>query len=740
MCIIIIVHKKNEALKTFEEEIAKHKEIRRKLANGMFVGPPGSGKSSLMYYLLNGKPKEGVSASTGVCEPTVFVGIDQSILCPATISENPEDTWKEEKYEESLLMQVIQKDPPPSAQANSVAKSSDSNNAVITSKSEEGTNVPPKFMVHSPKPQNVHMASQQQQLQSLIPIFKEPISNSIRGKVTIDPGTIELYDTLKDKHIIKDLQRTSSLYLRDTGGHIEFQEMMPLTIFGPSLFFFVFRADQDLQEKYTVHYTEDSGKSYNLYESSLTTQDALLQCLASVRAIDVPASDSIKMHSSFVFIIGTHIDKIEPSECSAKIIKLNKEIDALIRNNHFRDLVEYSGDKDVVIFPVDNQSIRYVKAIRTRVSSLIRDCDDFIIRYPTTYLLVCLALQSEKNNIISFDDFKVIAAKYGIAEDRKVLDLLLFLHFQVGVVRHYNAPGLRDLVVIQPQILFSIITNLVIQAYSPSVHHNDVLSFKEEGILTTLLYKHILKNKDFRKGNFLSSTIEDAFLDLLVYLRIIVPFSKFGEQSQEEKFFIPFVINNVCGPSVHDNLKSDIRPLVMKYEYCHGSRDMLSACPKFSVCPKGVFGVLITYLMKPDSIDTIDSDIEFYLEKIRRDQVLFVVRSSDKSVAKMSLQYYSSHLEVSFFPDSFYSYDEVRAVCRSVRKTVEKSIRKSLETLRYSLDRVKPVVCFKCNIDGCSEVHPVSTNKVHTIRCNPKNRTSHLPEDARYWYCDSECK
>ena len=736
MCIIIIVHKKNEALKTFEEEIAKHGEISRKLANGMFVGPPGSGKSSLMYYLLNGKPKEGVSASTGVCETTVFVGIDQSILCPVIISENPEATWKEEKYEESLLMQVIQKDPPPSAQANSVAKSSDSNNEVIISKSEEGTNIP-NFIVHSPKPQNVHMASQQQETYTASKPYanfkEEPISR--RDKVIIAPNIIELYDTLK---VIKDLKRTSSLYLRDTGGHIEFQEMMPLTIFGPSLFFFVFRADQDLQKKYTVHYTEDSGKSYNLYESSLTIQDALLQCLASVRAIDVPASDSIKMHSSFVFIIGTHIDKIEPSERSGKITKLNQEIDALIRTNHFRDLVKYSGDKDVVIFPVDNRSIRYVEAIRTKVSSLIRDCDDFIIRYPTAYLLVCLALQSEKNNIISFNEFKVIAAKYGIAEDRKVLDLLHFLHFAVGVVRYYNVPGLRDLVVIQPQILFSIITNLVIQAYSPSLHHDDVLSFKEEGFLTTSLYKHILKNKDFRKGNFLSSTIEDAFLKLLVHLRIIVPFSKFGDQSQEEKFFIPFVINNVCGPSVHDNLKSDIRQLVIKYEYCSGQRDVLNACPKFSVCPKGVFGVLITYLMKPDSID---NEVKFFLENICRDQVFFLVcNSSGKQVAKISLQYYSSHLEVLFFPNYFYSLDIARAVCRSVRKTVEKSIRKSLETLRYSLKRVKPVVCFKCGFKDCSEVHPVSTNGDHTIFCNPKNKTSYLPENARYWYCDSECK
>ena len=50
------------------------------------------------------------------------------------------------------------------------------------------------------------------------------------------------FDTFK-----KHLMQTASLYLRDTGGQVEFQEMLPLLIFGPSIFFFVFRADLDFQ-------------------------------------------------------------------------------------------------------------------------------------------------------------------------------------------------------------------------------------------------------------------------------------------------------------------------------------------------------------------------------------------------------------------------------------------------------------------------------------------------------------
>ena len=59
------------------------------------------------------------------------------------------------------------------------------------------------------------------------------------------------------------LQKTFSLYLRDTGGQVEFQEMLPLLISGPSIFFFVFRVDLDFQSKFTVEYRIGESESLN---------------------------------------------------------------------------------------------------------------------------------------------------------------------------------------------------------------------------------------------------------------------------------------------------------------------------------------------------------------------------------------------------------------------------------------------------------------------------------------------
>ena len=738
MLIVLVDDEDNEAdiIKAFteavEEEIANQGEITRKLAHSIFIGPPGSGKSSLIYFLLNGKPKEGFSPSTGACE-YIIVDIKMadslSVLHPVTMNIDS-DAWNEvADYELSLLLQMTQKSLPTSDQHNLEDESSESSDEGIIPPESEHNIVD---LQPQPSPISLNLTPQNQSST----IATSPLSTSSSEEKPISIAALEkfkninMHDLIKKKYgTIKNyLQRTSSLYMRDTGGHIEFQEMMPLTLFGPSLFFFVFRADQNLQDTFDVHYRISSSESLNPYRSSLTIEDALLQCLASIRAIDVPGEDSIKMHKSLVFIVGTHIDQIKPS-VSVKIALLNQQIHSLIQKNTFCDLVQYSGDKDHVIFPVDNMSSsdEHFKLIRSKVNHLIWGHEDFNIKFPTTYLCVCLELHNVEKNILSLSEFKNIAAKWGIKGD-KVLHLLRFLHFRVGVVRYYDAAGLRDIVILQPQILFSIITDLVIQTYSSEcLYPKERTEFKEQGIITTSVYERMLE--DSIKKCSSSSFDSNKFLKLLEHLRIITPFTTHGDT--ERKYFIPFILSHVP-ESGGDNLVTNISPLVIKFECC---RDKKGAFSTYH-CPKGVFGVLITHLMRPDSANQ-NTTFSLVQDRIYRNQVSFEVHPLGVVAQDIiSLRYCCSHLEVIFFPDaSDYRNVSVGAVCQKVREIMVESIYKSLKTLHYSADKVKPVVCFKCYIDGCSDEHPIKEScNVHLFYCKLTKKTNRLPEDARYWY------
>ena len=65
-----------------------------------------------------------------------------------------------------------------------------------------------------------------------------------------------LRDVLKKKGVsgLQQHVRPLTLYLTDSGGQPEFQELLPALVVGPCVFFVVFPLDKDLKKKYEVEY------------------------------------------------------------------------------------------------------------------------------------------------------------------------------------------------------------------------------------------------------------------------------------------------------------------------------------------------------------------------------------------------------------------------------------------------------------------------------------------------------
>ena len=135
-----------------------------------------------------------------------------------------------------------------------------------------------------------------------------------------------------------------------------------------------------------------------------------------------------------------------------KIAELNLHLDLLINKSGFRDLVQYADrHKGQVMFTVDNtsESEDDFKLICSKVNSMIIGREEFTIEYPIRYLLFCLELQNLKCSVLSLDECKVMAAKYGIREDQLV-HLLHFLHLRIGVIRYFDKDGVRHIVIKEP--------------------------------------------------------------------------------------------------------------------------------------------------------------------------------------------------------------------------------------------------------------------------------------------------
>ena len=692
-----------EFVEGVQNAIAKSGKIDRKLAHSMFVGPTGSGKSSLMDRLL-GRQRKKFSASTGVCDTIVIVDINitnPSTFHPVTILES--DTWEEIECDVSYVRQLGQesvnvKNPPENPQKPKEK----------SAHTRASARPDPAMKVGSVRVAQPHSKRKD----APVPLPRRKLkAGTIISSENIN-SVIKKYGFRKVK---KYLKKTCSLYLRDTGGQVEFQEMLPLLIFGPSIFFFIFRLDLDFKSKFCVKYRMSASESINCYTSSITTEEALLQCLASVYAMDTSEEDSVKTHKPMVFIVGTHKDMlISEAEGTHKIDDLNRYLDSIIQSNGFRDLVQYAGDDHNVMFAVDNtsDSEEDFQMIRSKVNHLINVRKWFSIEYPMSYLLFCLDLQNRKQNILTLDECKDLASQHGIEGDQ-VSHLLRFLHIRIGVIRYFNIEGLKHIVVKEPQVLFDMITDLLVKTFScDSVTTREAFDFKKKGILSASAFEDVVRSDD--------KISPKEFLQLLVHLRIITPFTI--SEDQEERYFIPCVLNHVPESPDEDSITTDILPLLFKFKSDH--------------CPKGIFGVLSTHLMTPEK----EVDMTFILnhDKIFKDQVSFEVHSScDQD--EMSLKVYSTHLEVKFF--SYLSDDfrntPLKEVCNNVRQILENSIFRSLKDLHYSKEKLEPMACFRC--EHCTQMHPVKTGgKFCVIFCKAARKGSRIPLNGRCWYNEGQ--
>ena len=711
-----------------EQAIAKSGKISRKLAHSIFIGPPGSGKSSLIDRLLK-RLRERFSKSTGVCNSVIVVDVDEinpSVFYSATGMDS--ETWKEMDYEASIVNQLGGQSEENFIPAQSVPENDTRPVPVPSADVQFPEEIQPQRKVSIDKIPTKEMPAIQMAMH--FPSKKKPIAVLTMSKESV-LSIIKKYGF----HTFKNyLQRTFSLYLRDTGGQVEFQEMLPLLIFGPSIFIFVFRIDLDFQTKFRIEYRKGENESINCYTSSITTEEALLQSLTSVYAMDTPGKDTVKTHKPIVFIVGTHKDQLG-SKAKARIAELNQYIISLVVKNGFQDLVLYADKhKGQIFFPVDNTSDSDddFKLIRSKVNTLINARKEFTIDYPVSYLLLCLDLQNVKKSIITLDEFKILAGKHGIEGD-DVFHLLQFLHLRIGIVRYYDVDGLRDVVVVEPQVLFNTITDLVIRTFScDALTGREMDEFENKGFMSSSVLDCVTNSEEMRgiisasafKGKFFSNDkiSSEKFLQLLVHLRIITPITS---PHDEVKYFIPCVLNHVPVLSKEDS-KADILPLSVKFQCLH--------------CPKGVFGVLVTHLLNPDVSKQNDTSTTFSLiqDRIFKDQVTFKV-ICDGFQDEMSVSVYSSHLEINFIPFSPDDREDVptKVVCTSIRQIVEESIIRSLSNLHYSNSRVKPEICFKC--DHCSELHPVSKGgKFHMLFCSSKKRRNRLPPQGRCWYGEGE--
>jgi hypothetical protein len=698
--------------------VQKAMEVRGMLdhtvVHGVFVGPARSGKNSLMERLL-GRMPSSVSPSTGVAESVVQVKVIQK---STTFAANVEESiWSVMDYDDEAIKLMLinneSKDIPIQEDvdvANSGAGLSETRNTnlgigenkiiAIDSESDDEW-----FAAESSSPE-IQPAAQSSSTQchpqlpdSYVPPL-EILKAALRKK-----GKAGL-ETLR-----QHFQKTWSLYLTNTGGQMEFQEVLPLLVSGPSMFFFTFRLDRDITERYVIEYEVSGGVKAEPYTSTLSIVEGLLQTLATIAAMGTFVYKGLQRTKTAlrpkVFIIGTHKDQLESKTADEYVAKVDQQLQKAIKEtSHYHNLIEFASSTRLM-FAVNNFSESDVEFenIRSAVERVVVR-NEFQMTSPAHWLIFSLVLRKLKPYVVSFEQCLEIAKQCGL-EANEVTEALHFIHSKMGLIRYFQYDDIEDLVVIHPQFLFDKVTELIVDTFTfERVGAPKMTRFKQNGIFSL---------SEFEAASSRSSTDirPFQFAKLLERLRIAAPFRMDGERM----YFFPCVLAHAL-EDVYQLLMLTSTPI-----------PQLVVTFKCGYCPNGLAGALIKYLMANEMESCYTWEID--TDRIFRNQVSFHVGPLDTIVLRITPTY----LEVVCIPDNFPNRDEecpLTEICTEVRKAVEAGIKQVTSDINYV--NAQHDLTFRCE---CKGDHPASLRYLGThpyiLYCSKTNQRYPLSPEHEHW-------
>ena len=732
----------DEFVCVMEESIKMKGTINHTIAHGVIVGPGRSGKNTLMSRLMgNGPPKsDTVSPSTGVLENIVKVEVKK--LCTvATAANNLE--WKELQHDEEALELIM------TTARHHSATTTISKPIVPKYIIKEQTGRPIITSTKSPIPSKpLQVGGPKQTKYRIMKLFKKlkrfktrkshqdpvgKIQEKEKSAIVYSPD-VEPVDIFKQAVKLRGmdalqehLESSWSLYFTNTGGQIEFQEYLPLLVCGPSIFFVTFPLHHDLDKPYDVCYEYPDGRVES-YKSPGTLLQELLQTLATISASHFTSGqqrDSETRIKPKVFFVGTHKDCL-PANSAEEIVQRKDELlQSCVRQTTLFDQgsIQFAEHPRQLIFAVNNLSDDddEFQKIHSAVQITVEK-DEFTIECPSSWLILSLILRAKhkSDQVLSFDKCFSIARECGITDRNELNQALSFIHSKLGLVRYFNVKGLNTLVVIDPQVLFDKITDLIVKTFTiENVDVKEIEDFYQKGIIPVAVMQSI-SDKDIN-GPGSSSQLPFIWLtDLLNYLRI----AAFFTDKDGDKYFFPSALCHA----------PETLPTVSE-KYLWPS---LLVGFKSGFCPRGIPGALIKYLMTNEMRSKRCWNI--IPNKIFKNEVSFAIQAH----GNITLKILPTHLEILYYSEAD-SMEEVSEEDSKedelMKKTCEMAymqIKKAMSIITSQCMECSYFFGFYCTLSTCqAHRHPAQLEwdgkDPFKVVCKVANKRGNLPKGYEIW-------
>ena len=280
----------------------------------------------------------------------------------------------------------------------------------------------------------------------------------------------------------------------DSGGQLQYHDILPLFIQDPMVTIFVLKLSEELSHHPTIEYYGSDGKLVGKpYRSSLSHKQILQHCLGAIHSQDA---------HPLIIIIGTHRDAKD--SCAETIQEKNQQLQTLLDSTHF-DVLCCGEEMEELIFAVNGLSPedvdRYVaQVLRKQIISM---SPQQLIKMPIAWFGLEVVLQrSSHDGVLSLVECQVSAKRFHIEGDAFSAALHHLVKHNVFL---YYSEVLPQTVFCDPQVVLTKVTELVQYHHKlrdnpdggVAVRRKLVIMFRDHGLLSVeLLRKYPKHYKD----------------------------------------------------------------------------------------------------------------------------------------------------------------------------------------------------------------------------------------------------
>ncbi len=277
----------------------------------------------------------------------------------------------------------------------------------------------------------------------------------------------------------RDVKRSFRAYLRmeDTGGQPELMDMLPAFTIGPGLYLLFFSYECDLKSQFPVYYETSSGKTTEHEQSTVTLEEMLLSCLSSISCSNFMSNsmslaetrssdmqDILTSSKSVAYIVGTHRDKVSEEY----VASFDQQLQHVIRDTDFfhKGVVQFFSE-DKLVISMDNMKGGREEVVNIRqVLEKAMEKHFKKLKIPAVWLLFSLCLRMREVRTASMDTCLKLSRMFNMTP-YETKAALWFLHHHAGVLMYFpSVPGLEDLVILDIQLVYDSITNVILKAMS----------------------------------------------------------------------------------------------------------------------------------------------------------------------------------------------------------------------------------------------------------------------------------